>query len=96
MADPAAVLGAAAPVLARAFYVDELYDAAFVRPTRALARWVRVGDRDVVDAWVRGSGTGSRWLGAALRLTQTGNVQTYLTVLLAGAVLAVVGAMVAT
>jgi NADH-quinone oxidoreductase subunit L len=96
MADPCAVLGRTRPALARAFYVDELYDAALVRPVRTLARWVRVGDRDVVDAWVRGSGTGSRWLGAALRLTQTGNVQTYLTVLLAGAVLAVVGAMVAT
>jgi NADH-quinone oxidoreductase subunit L len=96
MANPAEALGWLRPSLARAFYVDELYDATLVRPTRALARWVVTGDRDVVDAWVRGSGTGSRWLGAALRLTQTGNVQTYLTVLLAGAVLALVGAVVVT
>ena len=94
MGDPAAALGRARPVLARAFYVDEAYDVAVIRPVLAMARAVRRGDHDIVDAWVRGSGHGARGLGALLRLTQTGNVQTYLTVLLAGVLLAVVGAWV--
>jgi NADH-quinone oxidoreductase subunit L len=56
---------------------------------------VWAGDRDVVDAYVRGSGTGARLLGSALRLSQTGNVQTYLTGLLAGVVLLAVAGAVA-
>jgi NADH-quinone oxidoreductase subunit L len=51
-ADPARALGRARPAFARGFFVDDLYDAALVRPTRALARVVRTGDNDVVDAYV--------------------------------------------
>jgi NADH-quinone oxidoreductase subunit L len=93
-ADPARALGRARPAFARGFFVDDVYDAVLVRPTRVLARGVRSGDYDVVDAYVRGSGVGARLLGSALRLSQTGNVQTYLTGLLAGVVvLALAGAV---
>ncbi len=91
--DPAAVLGGARPVLETGYHLDAFYDKVAVRPTRALASLVRVADRDVVDAYVRGSGVGARVLGAAVRAVQTGNVQTYLTVLLAGAVALTVGAI---
>ncbi|MFG3353595.1 NADH-quinone oxidoreductase subunit L [Streptomyces sp. NPDC048001] len=79
---------------AEGFRVDALYSALFVRPVRAGARLVSFLDREVVDAYVRGSGTGARLLGAAVRRAQTGNVQTYLGALLAGSVAVAVLAVV--
>ncbi|WP_328397702.1 NADH-quinone oxidoreductase subunit L [Streptomyces sp. NBC_00390] len=79
---------------AAGFHVDALYSALFVRPVRAAAELVRFLDREVVDTYVRGSGTGARWLGAAVRRAQTGNVQTYLSVLLAGTVVLAIAAVV--
>jgi len=88
--DPAGILGRYRAAVERAFYVDELYDALFVRPARGLARGVLFTDRVVVDTYVEGSGTTARLAAAALRLTQTGNVQTYLTGLLAVVVVGLV------
>ncbi|ATW49966.1 NADH-quinone oxidoreductase subunit 5 family protein [Streptomyces xantholiticus] len=79
---------------AAGFHVDALYTALFVRPVRAGAQLVRFLDREVVDTYVRGSGTGTRWLGAAVRRAQTGNVQTYLSALLAGSVVLAIAAVV--
>lgn len=96
-ADPARALGRARPVLARAFGVDTAYDRLVVRPVDALARLVVGGDRDVVDAYVRGAGRGAVLLGGLLRGGRSGSVQRYLTVVLAGAVLvAVAGVLVGT
>ncbi|MFJ2773706.1 NADH-quinone oxidoreductase subunit L [Streptomyces sp. NPDC087300] len=79
------------------FHLDAVYDVLFVRPVRAAARLVRFLDREVVETYVRGAGAAPRWLGAAVRRAQTGNVQTYLSALLAGAVvLAVAAVLVAT
>lgn len=79
------------------FHVDAVYSALFVRPIRAAASLVRFLDREVVDTYVRGAGTAPRWLGTAVRRAQTGNVQTYLSALLAGTVvLAVAAVLVAT
>lgn len=69
------------------FGVDRLYSALFVRPVAAAARLVRFLDREVVETYVRGAGTGANLLGRAVRLAQTGNAQTYLSALLAGVVL---------
>ncbi|WP_371497680.1 NADH-quinone oxidoreductase subunit L [Kitasatospora sp. NBC_00374] len=69
------------------FGVDRLYSALFVRPTAAAARLVRFLDREVVETYVRGAGNGANLLGWLVRRTQTGNAQTYLSALLAGAVL---------
>ncbi|MFF1793038.1 NADH-quinone oxidoreductase subunit L [Kitasatospora sp. NPDC058263] len=69
------------------FGVDRLYSALFVRPVTAAARLVRFLDREVVETYVRGSGTAAGLLGRAVRLAQTGNAQTYLSALLAGVVL---------
>jgi NADH-quinone oxidoreductase subunit L len=85
-ADPARALGALRGAFGRAFYVDEAYAAAVVRPTVRLAQWVRGVDDDVVDAAVRGAGRGTRGLGGLLRLAQTGNTQAYATGVLAGVV----------
>ena len=68
------------------FRLDAVYTALFVRPVQAGAELVRFLDREVVDTYVRGAAALPRWLGAAVRRAQTGNVQTYVSALLAGTV----------
>jgi NADH-quinone oxidoreductase subunit L len=82
---------------AAGFHLDAVYSALFVRPVQAGASLVRFLDREVVETYVRGAGALPRWLGAAVRRAQTGNVQTYVSALLAGTVvLAVAVVLVAT
>ncbi|GAA1069249.1 NADH-quinone oxidoreductase subunit L [Kitasatospora arboriphila] len=69
------------------FGVDRLYSTLFVRPTAAAARLVNFLDREVVETYVRGAGNGTNALGWLVRRAQTGNAQSYLSALLAGAVL---------
>ncbi|MFM9613651.1 NADH-quinone oxidoreductase subunit 5 family protein [Streptomyces niveiscabiei] len=71
---------------ATGFHLDAVYDALFVRPVQSAARLVRFLDREVVDAYVGGAAALPRWLGTAVRRAQTGNVQTYVSALLAGTV----------
>ncbi|MFF9062532.1 NADH-quinone oxidoreductase subunit L [Streptomyces sp. NPDC014882] len=78
---------------ATGFHLDAFYTTVFVRPVQAAASLVRFLDREVVDTYVRGAGTLPRWLGAAVRRAQTGNVQTYVSALLAGTVVLVVAAV---
>ncbi|MFC7307550.1 NADH-quinone oxidoreductase subunit L [Streptomyces monticola] len=75
------------------FRLDAVYAALFVRPIESMATLIRFLDREVVDTYVRGAGTAPRWLGAVVRRAQTGNVQTYLSALLAGSVLLAVAAV---
>jgi NADH-quinone oxidoreductase subunit L len=75
------------------FHLDAVYTALFVRPVQAGAALVQFLDREVVDTYVRGAAALPRWLGAAVRRAQTGNVQTYVSALLAGAVVLVVAAL---
>jgi NADH-quinone oxidoreductase subunit L len=79
---------------AHGFHLDAVYSALFVRPVLAASSLVRFLDREVVETYVEGAGATSRLLGAVVRRTQTGNVQTYLSALLAGAV--VLAVLVAT
>ncbi|GAP53226.1 NADH-quinone oxidoreductase subunit L [Streptomyces azureus] len=82
---------------AAGFHVDAVYRAVLVRPVQSGAALVRFLDREVVETYVRGAGALPRWLGAAVRRAQTGNVQTYVSALLAGTVvLAVAVVLVAT
>ncbi|WP_309097664.1 NADH-quinone oxidoreductase subunit L [Streptomyces sp.] len=82
---------------AAGFHLDAAYTALFVRPVQAGASLVRFLDREVVETYVRGAGALPRWLGTAVRRSQTGNVQTYVSALLAGTVvLAVAVVLVAT
>ncbi|MFI6145473.1 NADH-quinone oxidoreductase subunit L [Streptomyces sp. NPDC051109] len=86
-ADPGrALLGPLHRHAADGFHLDAVYDRLFVRPVRAAARLVRFLDREVVDTYVSGAGAGPRLLGSLVRRAQTGNVQSYLSALLAGAV----------
>ncbi|MPY53040.1 NADH-quinone oxidoreductase subunit 5 family protein [Streptomyces acidicola] len=68
------------------FHLDALYTTLFVRPVQAGASLVRFLDREVVETYVHGAGAVPRLLGAAVRRAQTGNVQTYVSALLAGTV----------
>jgi len=93
-ADPAGGLGPLRRVFERGFYLDEVYAALVVRPVRAAARAVLAVDRRGIDAAVVGVAGRSRRAGGLLRRTQTGDVQTYLTGLLAGVVVIAVGVVV--
>ncbi|MEU6788102.1 NADH-quinone oxidoreductase subunit L [Nonomuraea angiospora] len=94
IADPARLLGPLRGPCERAFYVDGLYTALFVRPVLALARLVVRTDDVVVDGAVRASGRSARGLSGVLRLAQNGNVQLYVSGVLAGVLLIAVGAVV--
>ncbi|SHK55175.1 NADH-quinone oxidoreductase subunit 5 family protein [Actinacidiphila paucisporea] len=80
------LLGPLHPLAAHGFRLDAVYSALFVRPVLAAANLVRFLDREVIETYVRAAGGTPRLLGAAVRRAQNGNVQTYLSALLAGAV----------
>ncbi|MEU0214170.1 NADH-quinone oxidoreductase subunit L [Streptomyces sp. NPDC006265] len=80
---------------AAGFHLDAVYTAFFVRLVQAGAALVRFLDREVVETYVRGAGALPRWLGAAVRRAQTGNVQTYVSALLAGTVVLAVAVVLA-
>ncbi|ARQ69231.1 NADH-quinone oxidoreductase subunit 5 family protein [Streptomyces marincola] len=95
-ADPApALLGPLYRHAAAGFHLDAAWSAAFARPTRAAARLVRFLDHAVVETYVRGAAGAPGLLGALTRRAQTGNVQTYLSVLAAGALVLAVAAVTA-
>ncbi|MEU6576047.1 NADH-quinone oxidoreductase subunit L [Streptomyces sp. NPDC046805] len=78
---------------AAGFHLDAVYSALFVRPVQAGASLVRFLDREVVDTYVRGAAALPRLLGAAVRRAQNGNVQTYVSALLAGTVVLTVAVL---
>ncbi len=77
------------------WYVDELYDAIVVRPVYALSRgFSSIIDRGLIDGIVDGSGRLAQGVGLMVGRLQTGQLNTYVYVLLVGVVL-VLGAFVA-
>ncbi|MCS0639381.1 NADH-quinone oxidoreductase subunit L [Streptomyces sp. LP05-1] len=78
---------------AAGFHLDALYSVLFVRPVRGAASLVRFLDREVVETYVRGAAGSTKLLGRAVRAAQTGNVQTYLSALLAGSVVLAIAAV---
>jgi NADH-quinone oxidoreductase subunit L len=78
-------------LLLNKYYVDEIYDASVVRPALKGSEtilWKGI-DVHVIDATVNGIARITAAAGRAFRLIQTGVVQTYVLVFLAGAVLLV-------
>ncbi|KOX22937.1 NADH dehydrogenase [Streptomyces sp. NRRL F-6491] len=93
-ADPGrALLGPLYRPAADGFHLDAAYRAAFVRPVLAAASLARFLDREVVDTYVRGAAGSAKGLGWLVRRAQTGNVQTYLSALLAGSVVLAIAAV---
>jgi NADH-quinone oxidoreductase subunit L len=75
-------------VLAQKYYIDELYDALFVRPFTAAANWLaRVFDPAVIDGAVNGVAGVVRAVSGSGRRLQSGNVQHYLFAFLIGTIL---------
>ncbi|MFD6345255.1 NADH-quinone oxidoreductase subunit L [Streptomyces roseolus] len=93
-ADPGRVLlGPLYGPAADGFHLDALYRKVFVRPVVGAASLVRFLDREVVDTYVSGAANTAKGLGRLVRRAQTGNVQTYLSALLAGSVVLAIAAV---
>jgi NADH-quinone oxidoreductase subunit L len=73
-------------VLEREYGVDPAYQRLFVVPVQWLAKLAVGNDRDVIGAYVRATGRAGVLASQGFRKLQTGNVQTYLTAAVIGAV----------
>ena len=87
---PGRIVAATGPVhrfLLNRWYFDQLYDAIFVRPYKALASvlW-RVADRGVIDAAVEGLGGATMGGSAQIVRLQTGSIAVYAFTMLIGLV----------
>jgi NADH-quinone oxidoreductase subunit L len=93
--DPIALLGRAATPLARAFWVDAIYDRLVVRPAYAFGRAVLTIDRRGVDAAVVDTGLATRGVGGLFRRLQNGNIQSYASGMVVGVLALVIGVSLA-
>jgi NADH-quinone oxidoreductase subunit L len=85
--DPALLLAAPLRVaFAAGLGVDAAYRSFVVRPVMAAAHGLLVIDSDFVDGTVNATGRTARWAGGVVKLSQSGNVQAYATMMLLGAV----------
>jgi NADH-quinone oxidoreductase subunit L len=77
-------------ILTDKWYVDELYNAAIIRPLVSFSKFLWRGfDVLVIDGFVNGLGRLSAWTGSAARVMQTGSVQTYAIMALLGLLITV-------
>jgi NADH-quinone oxidoreductase subunit L len=79
------------------YFVDEIYDAAVVKPMVNGSRVVlwKGMDAGVIDGIVNGVGARARNVGGVLRLMQSGNVRSYATWVLFGSVVLIVAMSIA-
>jgi NADH-quinone oxidoreductase subunit L len=77
-------------ILSGKYYVDELYDAVLARPLTWISDriFLGVGDRVLLDGSLNGLAALARRTAGALARVQTGNLQLYLTLALAGLLIA--------
>jgi NADH-quinone oxidoreductase subunit L len=81
-------------LLENKWYVDELFEALFVRPIQGLSKALWKGfDVAVIDRIVLGFGRASAFTGQAVRVIQTGSIQLYAFMLLVG-IVATVGYLI--
>jgi NADH-quinone oxidoreductase subunit L len=88
---PAAVAARLGPIYRlvwNKYFVDQIYDAAVVRPTVEGSRAVlwRGIDQEVIDGAVNGVGERARGIGNVLRRAQSGNIRSYAAWVLLGSV----------
>jgi len=76
-----------ARVLAQKYYVDELYDAVFVKPIQSFSRFLADTFEFAIDFFVEATGQLVKFLANAFRKLQTGNVGTYVFAIVLGAVI---------
>jgi NADH-quinone oxidoreductase subunit L len=79
------------------YFVDEIYDAAVVKPLVGGSRWVlwKGADAGLIDGSVNGAGVLAQKVGGVLRRLQSGNIRSYATWVLFGSVLAIVAMAIA-
>ena len=82
-------------VLAHKYYVDEIYDRAIVQPVRSLSERVlwKVVDQRVIDGLVNLTGGLTRVFSYVFRFAQDGYVQTYVFVVVLGALVLLIRAL---
>ena len=86
-AEDAAPRSAPESLVYHKYYIDELYNAAFVRPVMGLSRGLfRFVENGVIDPVVNGFGRAVQGGGYLLRSVQTGAVETYLILMVIGIV----------
>ncbi len=74
-----------AKVLANKWYVDELYDSIIVMPVQSLARFFsNVVEKKGIDGFVNGIGKAVNYSSRQIRLIQTGQVGTYILLMVLG------------
>ena len=85
-------LGGVYTLVYNKYFVDELYDATIVRPLIDGSESVlwKVADAGVIDGIVNGAGSTSQGVGGILRLLQSGNIRSYATWVVIGAVVVIV------
>lgn len=77
-------------ILSNKFYIDELYEFLIVAPTQAVANFSgKIIDKIFIDGSVNGIGRGVRLLGSGLKALQTGDLQSYATVMIVGLLVAI-------
>ena len=74
------------------YFVDEIYQSTLVNPLVAGSRTVlwKGLDAGLIDGIVNGTGSASQWVGAKCRRLQSGNIRTYATWVVVGAVVLLV------
>jgi len=74
-------------ILSHKYYVDEFYNAVVVEPLKNISSFsANVFDKFVIDGAVNNLGRGVRKVGQSLRVLQTGDLQTYGLLMLAGVI----------
>ena len=74
--------------LANKWYVDELYDAIVGKPLKAISAFFNnIIERSGIDGFVNGIGTGVQYASRQLRLLQSGQVGSYILLMVLGAII---------
>jgi len=72
-------------VLANKWYVDELYDAIIVKPILSIAKYFNnIFEKKGIDGFVNGVGKAVNYGSRQIRLLQTGQVGTYVLMMVLG------------
>lgn len=75
-------------LVAKKYYVDELYNAALVQPIRWMSEWLWKGiDIRIIDGIVNGLGSTALRISGIIRRVQTGVIQNYAAVIFLGVIL---------
>ena len=86
--DPDHAVSGVKKIIYDKFYIDELYDALFVKPVMRLSTWLHnIFDLRVIDGLVNGVSRGVSEIANVLRKLQTGNVGTYIWLITLGLII---------